>query len=197
MTDLVLGLPVYVSSKHGGMLYRRLSFEPSELPGEIYEMQTADVPARTIAEIVRASAGFPGIPPRRFRMPDDPANPAVAQAPSVAYLADGGLWNNLGSQVLREDQFLGSNAAPDEGTLRPYQWVSSVATNMPLLVVNGSAPLKPSWPGVYRIPGLALLAALVQTSRILSPNTVVPRITAMKQSFQRRLGARVSNNRSQ
>jgi len=58
---------------------------------------------------------------------------------------------------------------------------------MPVLAFNGSAPVKPSHPGVYQVPGLAMLASLVATTRILSANTVIPRVDAMKRSFLRRL----------
>lgn len=189
MTDLVLGLPVYLSGQNGGMMYRRLAAEKDDRGSTnafaVYDFQTAEASDRTIAETVRASAGFPGIPPRRFRMPRDPKIPASIRAPTIAFLADGGLWNNLGTQAQREDGLLGTYAGRDsDGVLRPFarspRW-------MPLLVVNGSAPLRPSHPGIHRVPGLAIFAALFATTRILTANTVVPRVDAMKASFLRRL----------
>jgi hypothetical protein len=182
MTDLVLGLPVYISSQQKGMLWRQLARGPSSVFGNP-KIQTCDAGAWSIAEIVRASAAFPGIPPRRVLMPTDPVNPDVAAAPRVAFLADGGMWNNLGTQVLREDQFLGSHATRENGVPRPY-WT---APNMPLLIINGSATRRPSQPWKFYVPGLASLAALLQTTRILSTNTVVPRSNAMMRSFQRRI----------
>jgi predicted acylesterase/phospholipase RssA len=189
MTDLVLGLPVYLSGQKGGMLYRRLAAEKADPTTAgvfgIYEFQTTAASGCTIAEAVRASAGFPGIPPRLYRMAKDPKLPVSMDAPTVAFLADGGLWNNLGTQVQREDGFLASYAGYDtDGVLRPF---ARSPVWMPVLAVNGSAPLKSSHPRAYWIPGLAVLAAMLAIGRILNANTVVPRVDAMKASFHRRL----------
>jgi hypothetical protein len=184
MTDLVLGLPVYVSLQNGGMMWRRLTPEPDNIfdsPG----IQTFGVGGRTLAEFLRASAAFPGIPPRRFRMPPDPELPDTATVPRLAFLADGGLWNNLGTQVALEDGFLGQHAGCERGALRPL--TPRVTLGMPLMVVNGSAPTRPSRPSFYQLPGLALLYALVQSTRVLNTNTVVPRERAMQRAFWRRV----------
>jgi hypothetical protein len=104
MTDLVLGQPLYVSSQQQGMACRWLGkwLTPSGTThiNRTPLCQTFDASAWSLAEVVRASAAFPGIPPRRVRIPSDPVIPEVATAPSVAFLADGGIWNNLGTQVL-------------------------------------------------------------------------------------------------
>jgi hypothetical protein len=105
MTDLVLGQPVYVSCQQGGMACRRLGPSPDPI-FDAPPLQTFDVGEWSIAGVVRASAAFPGIPPRRVRVPRDPQNPNVAGTPDIAFLGDGGIWNNLGSQVLRESKFL-------------------------------------------------------------------------------------------
>jgi hypothetical protein len=189
MTDLVLGLPVYLSGQQGGMLYRRLGTErkwgsPGTPESGDYGFHTWSASNRTIAETVRASAGFPGIPPRRYRMVRDPKVPGSLAAPTVAFLADGGLWNNLGTQAQREDGFLASYAGRGaDGVLRPF---GRSPESMPVLAINGSAPLKPSHPGVYRIPGLAMAAAMLAITRILTANTVVPRVDSMRASFNRR-----------
>jgi hypothetical protein len=59
--------------------------------------------------------------------------------PRVAFLADGGLWNNLGTQVIREDHFI-AYVGLEDGILRPYffapgsmafvvlQWIGSPKT---------------------------------------------------------------------
>jgi hypothetical protein len=183
MTDLVLGLPVYVSMQNGGVLWRRLTPEPDN----IYKsagIQTFGVGRRTLAEFVRASAAFPGIPPRRFPMPPDPELHGTATVPQLAFLADGGLWNNLGTQVAVEDGFLGQHVAWERGALRPL--TPRVTLGMPLMVVNGSAPTRPSRPSFYQLPGLALVYALVQSTRVLNTNTVVPRERAMQRAFWRR-----------
>jgi hypothetical protein len=183
MTDLVLGLPVYASSQNGGFIWRRLKPEIRRVSRRV-EFQTFDAGRLSIAELVRASAAFPGIPPRRLRIPPDPSVELVARSPRVAFLADGGLWNNLGSHVLREDGFIGSHAAwDDDGVLRPY---GLAPENMPLLCFNGSAPLRPTHPWSFRIPGIALLKSLLQTTEVLSANTVYPRVDAMNKAFERR-----------
>ena len=89
MTDLVLGLPVYASSQHGGMIWRRLKAEPYPEPYRSHrvEMQTFNASHLSIAEVVRASAAFPGIPPRRLRIPRDPQMEApLDELPQVAFL---------------------------------------------------------------------------------------------------------------
>ena len=183
-TDLALGLPVYASSQHGGIIWRRLKFERIQVSGDVGPpIQTFDAGRLSIAELVRASAAFPGIPPRRLRIPPDPANALVAQSPPLAFLADGGLWNNLGSQALREDGFIGSYATWDGGVLRPC---GRAPREMPLLCFNGSAPLQPTQHWTFRIPGIALARSLLQTTEILNANTVLPRIDAMKNAFERR-----------
>ena len=177
-TDLALGLPVYASSGAGGMVWRRRLLSARDFKG----FQTFDGGDQSIAGLVRASAAFPGIPPRRIPMPRDPKFPS---APRVAFLADGGLWNNLGTQVLREDGFLGRYGEFEDGVLRPY--FSADGFGIPLLCFNGSAPLKPSRPFVYRVPGLALAMSLLRVASILSANTVTPRVEAMLKEARRRV----------
>lgn len=181
-TDLALGLPVYASTQHGGVIWRRLGTERRS-PWASLPFQTFDARELSIAELVRASAGFPGIPPRRLRIPSDPDNPFTAGTPSVAFLADGGIWNNLGSQVIREDGFIGDHMAWDRGVVRPY---GLVPKDIPLFCFNGSAPLRPAHPWVFRIPGVALFSSLMQAMNILNANTVIPRVAGMTASVQRR-----------
>jgi predicted acylesterase/phospholipase RssA len=182
MTDLALGLPVYASSQNGGIIWRRLL--PEKTVYGWRRFQTFDAGRLSIAELVRASAAFPGIPPRRLRIPPDPRIKLVSELPRVALLADGGLWNNLGSQVLREDGFIGSYAAWEDGVLRPYL---SAPASTPLLCFNGSAPLRPTNPWAFSIPGIGLLKSLLQTTSILSANTVLPRTEAMQEAFESRV----------
>ena len=179
MTDLATGLPVYASS-HGGMMWRRLKPETDD-DGNV-EFQTFDGGELSIAELTRASAAFPGIPPRRLKIPDDLTNELVSELPRVAFLADGGLWNNLGTQVMREDRFIGY-AGLDHGVLRPYL---KAPHDIPVLCFNGSAPLRPTKPWAFGIPGLALLKSALQYAQILSANTVLPRIEAMQMAFKHR-----------
>lgn len=183
MTDLVLGLPVYASSQHGGIMYRRLDFRKND--HNDYGFQTFDIGQMSLAEIVRASAAFPGIPPRRKKFPEDEQNTDVADKPRLGYLADGGLWNNLGSQVLREDQIIFTHFAWGGKAIRPY---GLAPAGVPLLCINGSAPLKSTQPWAFRVPGLAFVKSLVQTANILNANTVQPRVDAMNQAYEQRIG---------
>jgi hypothetical protein len=186
MTDLVLGLPVYVSLQNGGMLWRRLGPEPDNI-FDSARIQTFAVGSRTLAEFVRSSAAFPGIPPRRFQMPPDADAHGTQAFPRLAFLADGGLWNNLGTQVTLEDGFLGQHSSRERGILRPL--TARVTLGMPLMVINGSSPARPSRPSFYQFPGLAPLYALLQGTRVLNTNTVFPRELAMRRAFQRRVEA--------
>ena len=70
-------------------------------------------------------------------------------------LADGGIWNNLGTQAIEE--------TPERDDL-------------PILCVNASATLRssPVWP--YFIPGIAQVSAFARSATILSRNTVDPRV---------------------
>jgi hypothetical protein len=115
----------------------------------------------------------------------DPSVRRTQPVPRLAFLADGGLWNNLGTQVALEDGFLGQHTAWEDGVLRPFS--PRVTLGMPLMVVNGSAAARPSRPGLYQIPGLGVVYALVQSTRVLNTNTVVPRELAMRRAFWRRV----------
>ena len=182
MTDLVLGLPVYASSQHGGIMYRRLSFQKQKC--ERYDFQTFDVGQMSLAEIVRASAAFPGIPARRKVFPEDEQNLIVAKNPAIGYLADGGIWNNLGSQVLREDQILFTHFAWGGKAIRPHGLAPG---GIPLLCINGSAPLRSTQSWAFKVPGVALVKSIIQIANILNANTVQPRVQAMKESYLRRV----------
>jgi hypothetical protein len=182
MTDQVLGLPVYASSQQCGMIWRRLDQEPSKAPNPTPQFQTFQSDL-SITKVVRASAAFPGIAPFRMKIPPDPQIPLVNKLSRQAFLADGGLWNNLGSQALREDGLIGTYAAWEKGVLRPPLQTSLVGS-IPLLCVNGSAPLRPTRPYVFQIPGAALIKSLLQVTTILDANTVFPRVQAMRRAFE-------------
>jgi hypothetical protein len=189
-TDLVQGQPLYVSSHEGGTIWRRTTamFFVGKLVVTAQKWQARNL---TIAEVVRASASFPGIPPKRLsfgrfsrvRRIDEghlsfggrvheTGDPPALRARGVAFLGDGGLWNNLGTHVLREDQFLRGERS--HGVL-PH-----------ILCINASAPMSPSSPIPYYIPGLAALLALIQSGQILNVNTVQPRLQRMHEAQRRR-----------
>jgi hypothetical protein len=85
--------------------------------------------------------------------------------------------------VLREDEFIGTHAAREDGVPRPY---GPAPRSMPLLCFNGSAPLRPTHPWAFKIPVIALLKSLLQVTQILNANTVLPRVDAMRRAFYRR-----------
>jgi hypothetical protein len=91
------------------------------------------------------------------------------------FLADGGLWNNLGSHVLREDGILHGAVGAGRG--------------MPMLCVNSSAAGAASAPATYSIPVVAQFAALFRTLRVLTVNTVQPRVNAITDAMVRRNAA--------
>jgi predicted acylesterase/phospholipase RssA len=183
-TDLVLGLPVYASVSSGGMIWRRLTPQRPDW-SKYQQFQTFNARGSSLAEWVRASAAFPGIPPRRIRFPPDPSIALVPQLPDVGFVADGGLWNNLGSQALREDYLLGTYTAWDNGVKRPLD-VGVPGQRIPLLCVNASAPLSASRPTFFWGPGIAQVSWLSRYLNIQNTNTVLPRVEAMRKDFAQR-----------
>lgn len=197
-TDLVLGQPVHFSTWDGGTAWRMTGTS-----GAGRQPTSAGMPygaeGLSLAEVVRASSAFPGIPPLRLRSdaalgaPRRPssrrgrksngivADPGGSVARSGAlFLADGGLWNNLGSHVLREHRILRGREGGEVG--------------LPLMCVNSSAPGAASAPVVYSVPVVAQFAALFRTLRVLTANTVQPRVGAIADAMARRnaLGTRPS-----
>ena len=171
-TDLVLGQPVNFTSWDGGTAWRLTG--PAAVPYAAGGL--------SLAEVVRASSAFPGIPPLRLRVDSKlgrPRRTGVRQPRTgVLFLADGGLWNNLGSHVLRENRILRGREGSGVG--------------LPLLCVNSSAPGAASAPVAYSIPVVAQFAALFRTLKVLTVNTVQPRVKAIADGIVRRnaLGTR-------
>lgn len=159
-TDLVTGRPFYASTRGGGIVFQRTG-EPTGggwMPGRSPHAIQEDPPgftyqggALTWASLVRASAGFPGIPPRRFRLELEDGSH------HLAFLSDGGIWNNLATQAF-EDRFIWSGDGP---------WV--------VLVIDASAPLERHKAGRLHVPLLSEIVALVRQVVIQNFNTVLPR----------------------
>jgi predicted acylesterase/phospholipase RssA len=86
-TDLPTGAPFYfLAWEAGGFVF-----------SEPHGAARADDVA--VQGAVRASAAFPGaFPPKRLDLGPLERIVRTAQSPTVAYLADGGVWNNLGNQ---------------------------------------------------------------------------------------------------
>jgi hypothetical protein len=271
-TDLVTGRPVYASTKGGGTIFRRLGDlpdwrDPRTLAPDGSDNPTTrlqklgvsyDAASVSLAGIVRASAGFPGIPPRLLRwqtlgnehsrppllaegerapksfffktghggpqldpsselglalsggghraslfalgvlmamrdlgrlptqvssvsggsitnaylareyfsrvnlksaIPPFQSTPvATNNGPALAFLSDGGIWNNVATQCF-EDGFAWGTNGP---------WI--------VLVADASADLEfDRAPRTYQVPGLAEIRALVRQATIQNANTVSPR----------------------
>lgn len=171
-TDLVTGRPLYVSTRDGGHIFRRFNDRPAgigprtTMPAEeAREIKNLGVSYRastlSAAAAVRASAGFPGIPPRRFRLNRfelDPCDEDKARVlPPLAFLSDGGIWNNLATQPY-EDGFLWGDYGP---------WV--------VVVADASAPLDYMTAFQFHLPGIAEFRALGRQAVIQNINTVGPR----------------------
>lgn len=174
-TDLAAYKPVYFSS--GGQLI-------SQVSGGYTSRSVRHV---SIASVVRASAAFPGIPPRRFRFVTaekdfeawvnreiNPEFDPNSELRKTMFLADGGIWNNLGTQALRE----GTN------------WLR-IKCDIPLIVADASA--EPGhqrlWP--YYIPVWSLMRSLFRAVDIQHSNTVEPRLLPMQIERGRRITEQV------
>ncbi|MDJ0611281.1 MAG: hypothetical protein QNJ67_20065 [Kiloniellales bacterium] len=187
-TDLVHGQPLYVSTHNGGLIWRRTNAH-SRAGRLMVDHQDWNAEELRIAEAVRASASFPGIPPKRLsfgrgsrltritkrytfggRVRPEEDDPPALRAQSVAFLSDGGLWNNLGTHVVREDHFVnfGSTKEPD------------------ILCINASATLRASSSIPYHIPIVGTVWSLLKSAQILNINTVHPRVQSMRDAQYRR-----------
>lgn len=137
-----------------------------------------------VASAVRASAAFPGgLPPLRVDAGNYAIHPTFRQvvgwhadrefsdmkfeAPATMYLADGGVWNNLGT-----DWFLSSRPA-DLGLGSGDRYVAA----RQFIVVDASAPAVPKMSLWYlRYPWIAEIGSIVRTLKALSNSTVLSRI---------------------
>ena len=135
-----------------------------------------------VAFALGLALGQPRRPPARRR--GDPQTVADDAGVSIArhgalFLADGGLWNNLGSHVLREHRILQGREGVDAG-----------------FPCCASTPRPRAQPARHRysIPLVAQFAALFRTLRVLTVNTVQPRVKAIADAMTRRnaLGTRPS-----
>lgn len=89
--------------------------------------------------------------------------------PRVLFLADGGVWNNLGTQSILEHQLYRGPEDWDYGGHKRH------IPKRRLLVINASAPVRPARLWRLHLPGLAEFASLSRSVNILTFNTVVPR----------------------
>jgi predicted acylesterase/phospholipase RssA len=171
-TDLIKPSPVYFSSlsisknHDSGIFVSRIEYPHCMI------RCASSVP---IASAVRASAAFPGIPPRltHFKSTKEDVSykniiGGVVFDPTphlnkTLLLADGGVWNNLGTQVLRElDAY-------------PLRY-----GDMALIIADASVPLPKQRVIPYSIPIWSLIRSLLRVSNIQHENTVEPRLEMMR-----------------
>lgn len=169
-TDLVSGKPIYFSTCNGGKGYGLIEREM-----EAMEPPVRNASEASVAAILRASAGFPGIPPRRFRVVGGtwltsllPVRPSG----DVAFLSDGGIWNNLGTQAYVEGRFY--RGSERQTFLDP----------MVVLSLDASAELERHRGWDLQLPGWAEIQALLRQVTILTTNTVEPRRETFRDRFR-------------
>jgi predicted acylesterase/phospholipase RssA len=140
-----------------------------------------------VADAVRASAAFPGgIPPMRLDVHDFDVSPTPLEKlqqwqqlafgnvgkkpPSVLYLADGGIWNNLGTDWFEPSTRLRVSTAAD--------WHPQAEQ---LLVVDASAPtaVKPLLTGFW-FPFVAEALSLFRVWLVLYASTVDARVENLR-----------------
>jgi hypothetical protein len=181
-TDLITGHPLYASTRNGGNIYRiyhdlPLGVGPRTIPlSQVKETSSIGIQyvseKLTVPALVRASAGFPGIPPRRVKLSplDSDKHPeGQKRVPSVCFLSDGGIWSNLATQPF-EDGYLWGAYGP---------WV--------VVVADASAPLGSVSTFLFHVPGLAEILTLVRQAVILTINTVAPRRLQYQDQIRREL----------
>lgn len=172
-TDLNSSMPIYLTSRRPYILS----------PG--WGRPSANLSAMTIAEAVRASAAFPGaFSPKRLDAGEGEleltpmqtlqrlrmlAFRDVTSPPRVLYLADGGIWNNLGTDWFDPDTRRSCALLTDEpGGIQQ------------LLIVDASAPTaaRRRMPSL-RIPWIAEVALLYRVLLVTYASTVTTRLSAL------------------
>lgn len=189
-TDITSGAPFYFSTAQGGH-----ALSPALGHSHLPNTRLASL---TLADAVRASAAFPGgIPPKRLLLGDVRYDFKLSSAaavwqvehtthrkagdyrPRLLFLADGGVWNNLGTQaVLEHAVYFGDRDKPED------LFLSGRYNNRQVLVVNASAPMRSEGSWKLHVPLLAEGAALLRSIDTLNSNTVNPRIDALRQVRQ-------------
>jgi hypothetical protein len=155
-TDLSSNAPFYFSTAGPGYVY-------SPAVG-IARLEKTRMEGTTLSTAVRASAAFPGgIPPKRFRLgkygfQSDAGQDMTWYAlrhlgqhrlnpPRFVFLADGGVWNNLGTQAIVEDKGRSGSQLwqwlPFEELQEDARVPVSTTRQHWMIVANASAALPP------------------------------------------------------
>jgi Patatin-like phospholipase len=163
-TDLTHANPFYFVTRYNGEL-RNIGFLPQG-GGHLRNLVAVAAPEVTLEAAVRASAGFPGaFPPRRF---------------GFTLLADGGIWDNLGTQWWDLDRDL-------HDLSRGYDLNDlGVRRNIDrLLVIEAGLPLQSASNWLIRLPVVGELLTLSRVVSVLYPNVVKPRVEALRSRLDR------------
>jgi predicted acylesterase/phospholipase RssA len=188
-TDLRSTTPVYFSTWNGGYVHF-----PPKGSCRLSETPFANI---SLSTVVRASAAFPGgIPPKRlwigsaFERSIDGWSFGDSgwfvrntnywnindYKPTFFFLADGGVWNNLGTQaifeheVLRHFNFDGSANLDWRGTSR----------NFDVIVANASAPVKAQSLWRLVVPLVGDIGSLFRSINILTAHNVALKIAELR-----------------
>jgi hypothetical protein len=175
-TDLLRPGPVYFSSR---VFETTRGCFCSGVHGGWVERSAGRV---LLAAAVRASAAFPGIPPRRLRFHSTSAEcwchvdrslsrnfDEKCERARTFCLADGGVWNNLGTHVLRELK---------------WDWPGY---DVAMIVADAAVDLPEQRAAPYCVPGWALVRSLLRAVGIQFANTIQPRLDAMQHLHTGRL----------
>lgn len=121
-----------------------------------------------VSEIVRGSAGFPGLPPIRLASERFDRDNSFAWPERGMVLSDGGLWNNLATTWDADRRRIVNLLS---GTM---SLPAGLGRDVDLhLVVDASIPVRPSrFPSSYRIPVLGYIPALVGQAGTLFESAV-------------------------
>lgn len=186
-TDLRSKSPVYFSTWNGGYVH----FSP--LGSTRLRAPFKDV---TLSTIVRSSAAFPGgVPPKRFWLGgasdyfdstfrdfnwfvrNTRLRDINLYKPKFFFLADGGVWNNLGTQAIFEHKvwrhFEGTGSSFQSRKENPVE-------KYDVIVANASAPLKAQALWHLFLPLIGDLGSLFRSVNILTMKTVVPMVSELR-----------------
>jgi predicted acylesterase/phospholipase RssA len=143
-----------------------------------------------VGDAVRASAAFPGgIPPMRLRLGSieypreawQEANEIFRWSgpPPSLYLADGGVWNNLGTDWLTDPGLFGIKyQALSEGMTLGVDY---------LLVVDAGAPYRRRRLPLLGVPGLGEIMSAFAVANVQYRSTVWPRVQQLREATSRAL----------
>ena len=172
-TDLTSGAPFYFFCGQEWSAY-------SPLYGKAYMAKFE------LGKAVRASAALPGVftpkllIPRHWKWAESfEGSPQKTRLPELMFLADGGVWNNLGTQYFGRDE---EREAPFKYTkIEATKEISPNNDPGKLLIVDGSAVALPIKGWDMLVPFWGELRVLYRIMGLLYTNSVIPRLKHIKE----------------